>query len=119
MTESCFFEQYGLLMVRILTDKGAEYYGKAEHYLDIEHTKTKAMSPQSNGVCERFHKNHFAPVLSGHFTQTIRDRVFFLIALLYFVYFCHLTFFVLTVLNVFAFGVLFFQFFVALWFFLH
>ncbi|WP_141673754.1 integrase core domain-containing protein, partial [Gilliamella sp. Choc5-1] len=23
---------------------------------DIEHTKTKAYSPQTNGICERFHK---------------------------------------------------------------
>lgn len=38
--------------------------GKVEHhdyqlYLainDIDHTKTKAMSPQINGICEHFHK---------------------------------------------------------------
>jgi len=23
---------------------------------DIEHTKTKVKSPQTNGICERFHK---------------------------------------------------------------
>ncbi len=51
-------------MLRILTDRGTEYCGKVEHhdyqlYLainDIEHTKTKAMSPQTNCICERFHK---------------------------------------------------------------
>jgi hypothetical protein len=26
---------------------------------DIDHTKIKAMSPQTNGICERFHKNYF------------------------------------------------------------
>lgn len=59
-----FYESQGLPMLRILTDRGTEYCGKVEHhdyqlYLeinDIEHTKTKAMSPQTNGICERFHK---------------------------------------------------------------
>ncbi len=51
-------------MLRILTDRGTEYCGKAEQhdyepYLalnDIGHTKTRAASPQTNGICERFHK---------------------------------------------------------------
>jgi transposase InsO family protein len=59
-----FFEQQELPMLRILTDRGTEYCGKAEQhdyelYLalnDVEHTKTKAQSPQTNGICERFHK---------------------------------------------------------------
>lgn len=59
-----FYVSQGLLMLRILTDRGTEYCGKVEHhdyqlYLaknDIEHTKTKAMSLQTNGICERFHK---------------------------------------------------------------
>lgn len=59
-----FFQQKGLPLLRILTDRGTEYCGKREHheyqlYLtieDIDHTKTKAKSPQTNGICERFHK---------------------------------------------------------------
>lgn len=59
-----FYESQGLPMLRILTDRGTEYCGKVEQhdyqlYLainDIDHTKTKAMSPQTNGICERFHK---------------------------------------------------------------
>ena len=59
-----FFQQKELPMLRILTDRGTEYCGKREHheyqlYLtieDIDHTKTKAKSPQTNGICERFHK---------------------------------------------------------------
>ncbi|KHT38000.1 IS481 family transposase, partial [Pectobacterium brasiliense] len=59
-----FYESQGLPMLRILTDRGTEYCGRVEHhdyqlYLalsDIDHTKTKAMSPQTNGICERFHK---------------------------------------------------------------
>ena len=59
-----FFQQYELPLLRILTDRGTEFCGKREHheyqlYLtieDISHTKTKAKSPQTNGICERFHK---------------------------------------------------------------
>lgn len=59
-----FFEVQGLPMLRILTDRGSEYCGKVENhdyelYLamnDIEHTKTKVKHPQTNGICERFHK---------------------------------------------------------------
>lgn len=59
-----FYEQYGLRLLRILTDRGVEYCGTREHheyqlYLaieDIEHTKTKSRSPQTNGICERFHR---------------------------------------------------------------
>ncbi|WP_425293607.1 integrase core domain-containing protein [Lampropedia puyangensis] len=43
---------------------GSEYCGNREHhefalYLNlenIEHTRTKAKSPQTNGICERFHQ---------------------------------------------------------------
>lgn len=59
-----FFEQYEIPLLRILTDRGTEYCGKREHhefqlYLaieDIDHTKTKVKSPQTNGICERFHR---------------------------------------------------------------
>lgn len=59
-----FFAEHDLPMLRILTDRGSEYCGRAEThdyqlYLainDIEHTKTKVKSPQTNGICERFHK---------------------------------------------------------------
>ncbi|MBK6868007.1 MAG: IS481 family transposase [Burkholderiales bacterium] len=59
-----FFEERGVPLLRILTDRGSEYCGNREHhefelYLDvenIEHTRTKAKSPQTNGICERFHQ---------------------------------------------------------------
>jgi hypothetical protein len=59
-----FFEQEGVRLLRILTDRGTEYCGSLEHhefelYLaieDIDHSKTKARHPQTNGICERFHK---------------------------------------------------------------
>ena len=59
-----FYEEQAVPLLRILTDRGTEYCGSPEHhefelYLaleEIEHTKTKARSPQTNGICERFHK---------------------------------------------------------------
>ena len=59
-----FYEQEGIRLLRILTDRGSEYCGNLQHheyqlYLaieDVDHTKTKARSPQTNGICERFHK---------------------------------------------------------------
>ena len=59
-----FYEQFGIPLLRVLTDRGTEYNGKREHheyelYLtieDIEHTRTKARYPQTNGICERFHR---------------------------------------------------------------
>ena len=59
-----FYEQHKLPLLRILTDRGTEYCGAREHheyelYLtieDIDHTKTKAKSPQTNRICERFHR---------------------------------------------------------------
>jgi hypothetical protein len=58
-----FYQEQDVPLLRILTDRGTEYCGNVEHhefelYLaleEIEHTKTKARSPQTNGICERFH----------------------------------------------------------------
>ena len=59
-----FFEEQAVPLLRILTDRGTEYCGNREHheyqlYLaveNIDHSKTKAYSPQTNGICERFHR---------------------------------------------------------------
>lgn len=59
-----FFEEQEVPLLRMLTDRGTEYCGNREHheyqlYLaleDIDHSKTRAKRPQSNGICERFHK---------------------------------------------------------------
>jgi len=59
-----FFEEHDVPLLRILTDRGSEYCGNRESheyvlYLDlenIEHTRTKVKSPQTNGICERFHQ---------------------------------------------------------------
>jgi transposase InsO family protein len=59
-----FYEEKGVPLLRNLTDRGTEYCGNREHheyqlYLaveNIDHSKTKAYSPQTNGICERFHR---------------------------------------------------------------
>jgi transposase InsO family protein len=75
-----FFEEHGMGMIRILTDRGTEYCGKAEThdyqlYLalnDIEHTKTKARHPQTNGICERFHKT----ILNEFYQVAFRKKIY-------------------------------------------
>jgi transposase InsO family protein len=59
-----FFEENGIPLLRILTDRGTEYCGNREQHEyqlymaieNIDHSKTKARHPQTNGICERFHK---------------------------------------------------------------
>nr|PME40962.1 hypothetical protein BCV36_19340 [Vibrio cyclitrophicus]PME53744.1 hypothetical protein BCV37_23005 [Vibrio cyclitrophicus] len=75
-----FFEAHELPMLRILTDRGTEYCGRVEQhdyqlYLainEIDHTKTKAMSPQTNGICERFHKT----ILNEFYQVTFRKKLY-------------------------------------------
>lgn len=75
-----YFEQHELPMLRILTDRGTEYCGRAEQhdyelYLalnDIDHTKTKARTPQTNGICERFHKT----ILNEFYQVTFRKKLY-------------------------------------------
>ena len=58
------FETLGVPVLRILTDRGTEYCGRVEEHAyqlylaveNIDHSKTKVRSPQTNGICERFHK---------------------------------------------------------------
>jgi Integrase core domain. len=75
-----FFEEQGLGLLRVLTDRGTEFCGKVEQhdyelYLalnDIEHTKTKAQSPQTNGICERFHRT----ILNEFYQVAFRKKVY-------------------------------------------
>ena len=39
---------------------------------EIEHTKTKAQSPQTNGICERFHKT----ILHEFYNITFRKKIY-------------------------------------------
>ena len=75
-----FYTSHDLPVLRILTDRGTEYCGRVEQhdfelYLavnDIDHTKTKAMSPQTNGICERFHKT----ILQEFYQVTFRKKLY-------------------------------------------
>lgn len=75
-----FYETYDLPVLRILTDRGTEYCGRAETHdyqlflviNDIDHTKMKAQSPQNNGICERFHKT----ILQEFYQVTFRRKLY-------------------------------------------
>lgn len=75
-----FFEEHGVPRLRILTDRGSEYCGNREHhefelYLDlenIEHTRTKAKSPQTNGICKRFHQT----IQNEFYASAFRRKVY-------------------------------------------
>jgi transposase InsO family protein len=75
-----FFESEGVSLSRILTDRGTEFCGRLdahpfELYLavnDIDHTKTKVKSPQTNGICERFHKT----ILQEFYQVTFRKKLY-------------------------------------------
>ena len=79
-----FFEEHDLVINRMLTDRGTEYCGTPEHheyelYLaveNIDHTRTKARSPQTNGICERFNKT----VLDEFYRVAFRKRIYETIA---------------------------------------
>lgn len=75
-----FFEGNEIPLLRVLTDHGTEYCGNRDYheyqlYLaieEIDHTKTKARRPQSNGICERFHKT----ILNEFYRVTFRKKVY-------------------------------------------
>jgi transposase InsO family protein len=59
-----FFDEYGIRILRLLSDNGAEYCGRPEshpyelflHLNDIEHTRIKIRHPQTNGSVERLNQ---------------------------------------------------------------
>jgi len=75
-----FFEGNEIPLLRILTDRGTEYCGAREHheyqlYLDlenIEHTRTRARHPQTNGICERFQKT----MLNEFYRVAFRKKIY-------------------------------------------
>lgn len=78
-----FYEEQGIELLRILTDRGTEYCGNREHhefqlYLaveNIDHSKTKAYSPQTNGICERFHRTIQDEFYSVAFRKKLYHRL--------------------------------------------
>lgn len=78
-----FFEEQEIPLLRVLTDRGTEYCGNREHheyqlYLaleDIDHSKTRAKRPQSNGICERFHKTMLQEFYQIAFRKKIYNSI--------------------------------------------
>ena len=75
-----FFDEKEVKLSRVLTDRGTEYCGNPEHheyelYLaveDIDHSRTKAKSPQTNGIRERFHKT----ILNEFYRVAFRKKLY-------------------------------------------
>ena len=75
-----FFDSHGVPLLRVLTDRGTEFCGKREHheyqlYLaveNIDHSTTKAKSPQTNGICERFQRT----MLNEFYQVAFRKKVY-------------------------------------------
>ena len=75
-----FFEDHKIPILATLTDRGTEYCGNLdkhpyELYLqlnDIEHRKTRVKSPQTNGICERFHQT----VLNEFYRVAFRKKLY-------------------------------------------
>ena len=90
-----FFEAHELPISRVLTDRGTEYCGRPESheyelYLaveNIDHTRTKARSPQSeedrerssrkptNGIAERFHRTLLDEFYRIAFRKKLYDSI--------------------------------------------
>ena len=75
-----FFDAQEVKLCRVLTDRGTEYCGNPEHheyelYLaveDVDHSRTKAKNPQTNGIVERFHKT----VLNEFYRVAFRKKIY-------------------------------------------
>lgn len=78
-----FYEEQEVRLLRILTDRGTEYCGNREHheyelYLaieDIDHSRTKTRSPQTNGICERFHRTVQEEFYAIAFRKKLYDSI--------------------------------------------
>ena len=75
-----FFDQYDVPLLRVLTDRGTEFCGRADAHdyelflalNDIEHSRTKTKSPQTNAICERFQKT----ALDGFYRIALRRKIY-------------------------------------------
>src|SRR5215471_8747368 len=74
------FEEHDVKLLRVLTDRGSEFCGNPERHEyelclaveDIDHSRTKAKSPQTTGICERFHKT----VLNEFYRIAFRKKIY-------------------------------------------
>ena len=75
-----FYDEHEIPLLRILTDRGTEYCGNREHHEyqlymaveNIDHTKTRARRPQTNGICERVHKT----ILQEFYQVAFRKKIY-------------------------------------------
>ena len=75
-----FFESHEVPLLRILTDRGTEYCGRVESHdyqlflavKDVDHSRTKARSPQTNGIVERFHRT----ILNEFYNVAFRKKIY-------------------------------------------
>ena len=75
-----FFDAQEVKLSRVLTDRGTEYCGAPERHEyelhlaveDIDHSRTKTESPQTNGIVERLHET----VLDEFYRVAFRKRVY-------------------------------------------
>jgi len=78
-----FYESEEILLLRILTNRGTEYCGNMERHEyqlilainDIDHTRTRAKRPQTNGICERFHKTELEEFYRVAFRKKIYQSI--------------------------------------------
>lgn len=75
-----FFEEQNIPVLRVLTGRGTEFCASLDKHPyevypqlnEIEHTKIKVKSPQTNGICERFHQT----VLNEFYRVTFRKKIY-------------------------------------------
>jgi transposase len=75
-----FYDQHKMSLLRVLTDRGSEYCGRPEshpfelycHLNDIEHSKTKAKSPQTNGCTEKLNQT----ILEEFYKVAFRKKLY-------------------------------------------
>jgi transposase InsO family protein len=75
-----FYAEHDIPLLRMLTDRGTEFCGNPERHAyelylaveDIDHTRTRTKSPQTNGICERFHKT----VLNEFYRVAFRKKIY-------------------------------------------
>jgi len=75
-----FFEEQEIPLNRVRTDRGTEYCGAPERHEyelslaveNIDHTRTKTQHPQTNGICERFHKT----MLNEFYRVSFRKKIY-------------------------------------------
>jgi len=75
-----FFDEHGVPLLRILTDRGTEFCGRPERHEygldlaveDVDHTRTRTKNPQTNGIWGRFQKT----VLHEFHQVAFRKRIY-------------------------------------------